>query len=122
MKLKGAIFCLYSEVTISDKATIISDRGKIKEVLDENCHLENCRYYTISEKPIGYDMDKTDLLPYFAKVTEDLPGSCRKLKPAVYENCQLTTNFPNNYLVFKDLKTGKELKIAMNSHTYEPLT
>lgn len=79
------------------------------------------RYYEISTKPEGYSEDQK-LLPYFADVTEDIPGSAPKgMVPKAYKHCQLTTQKPGGYLVFLHHESGKELKIAMNSHIYEPV-
>lgn len=119
MKLKGASFSLYCEYPVSERAEFTYKNGKLIMVKDLGQTWENTRYCTLSDKPIGYNMEENSHLPYFATVTEDLPGSC-KFKPVVYKRCQLTTDYPGNYLVFQDLKTKKRLKIAMNSHTYEP--
>jgi len=121
MKLKGATFNIYSEIPLSEKAEFIYSGKNIVRVIDNGQSWEPNRYYKLSDKPVGYDMDENYYLPYFAKVTEDLPGSCKGLTPKVYNKCQLTTQFPGGYLVFQDMKTKKHLKIAMNSHTYEPI-
>jgi hypothetical protein len=121
MNLKGAKFNLYTGIPLHEDAKFIYNGSKLVKVIDRQQIYEPCRYYTLSAKPIGYNMDETDYLPYFAKVTEDLPGSCKGLEPETYERCQLTTQYPGNYLVFQDLKSKKHLKIAMNSHTYEPI-
>jgi len=121
MKLKGATFNIYSEYHLHDDAEFVYNGSKLMMVIDKGQFWKNNRYYTLSAKPIGYNMDENYYLPYFAKVTEDLPGSCKGLEPKIYDNCQLTTQFPGGYLVFQDLKTKKHLKIAMNSHTYEPI-
>lgn len=121
MKLIGAKFSIYTEIPLHENAQFVYERGKLRKVVSKGETYENTRYYRLSEKPLGYNMDTTSLLPYFAKVKQDLPGSCKRMEAAVYEKCQLTTQFPNGYLVFQDLKTGKHLKIALNSHTYEPI-
>ena len=59
-------------------------------------------------------------LPYFADVTQDLPGHC-KFEPDTYKNCQLMTETHGPYLQFFDWKTEKVLRIAINSNTYSPL-
>lgn len=120
MNLKGATINIYNKVTVSDTAQFIYSGPALQKVIDNGQIYEPCSYYTLSAKPVGYDMDKTTHLPYFATVTEDLPGWC-KWNPKVYERCQLTTDFPGGYLVFEDLKTKERLKIAMNSYTYEPI-
>lgn len=76
-------------------------------------------YYSIEKNKKGVNESKTNLLPYFATVTEDLPGWC-KWEPKVYENCQLTTDKQNGYLTFFHEPTNQKLKIALNSHTYIP--
>jgi len=121
MNLKGATINIYNKVPVSDNAQFIYSGSTLQKVIDDGQTHEPCRYYTISEKPVGYDMDKTTHLPYFATVTEDLPGSVKGLTPKTYKRCQLTTEYPGGYLVFEDLKTKARLKIAMNSHTYEPI-
>ena len=123
MNLIGKTIHLYEEVEVSDNAKFeYWDGGKdgLRKVYDGNHTWESCRYYTISDKPKGYNIQKTTYLPYFAKVTEDLPAYMKK-SAKVYEHCQLTTEFPNGYLVFECMKTKVRLKIAMNSHTYEPI-
>lgn len=121
MKLIGATFNIYSEIHLHENAQFKYKGSRLDSVTDNGQTWENTRYYKLSDKPLGFNMDTTTHLPYFAKVTEDLPGSCKGLTPAVYERCQLTTDFPGGYLVFQDLKTKKHLKIAMNSHTYTPI-
>jgi hypothetical protein len=121
MNLKGAKFSIYNEVYLSESAEFIKSGGKVTKVIDKGQYWEPTRYYSLSDKPKGYNMDENTHLPYFARVTEDLPGSCKGLTPKVYERCQLTTSFPGGYLIFQDLKTKKRLKIAMNSHTYDNL-
>ena len=59
-------------------------------------------------------------LPYFANVTEDLPGWA-KWKPDTYKNCQLMTETHGSYLKFYDFDTKKTLRIAMNSNYYTPV-
>ena len=118
MKLIGATFQTFSTVKVEENSIIRDSKGKIKKVgIFESSH-----FFDISEEKKGYNSDTSHLLPYFAKVSEDLPFSAIKLgiKPKVYINCQLTTQFPNRYLIFKCLDSGKDLKIAMNSHYYEP--
>lgn len=120
-KVKGATFKGYTCVPLTNKATIHRSNNKILRVIDEGAILENCNYYSLSDKPEGANLESQTHFPYFAKVTEDLPGSAKGLKAKIYNNCQLTTQLANNYLVFQDTKTGDLLKIAMNSHYYEPI-
>jgi hypothetical protein len=62
-----------------------------------------------------------ELLPYKAKVTQDLPTSYRKyLSPEEYQNCQLMGEKYGGYLQFKNLDNGEVLRIAINSNFYEP--
>lgn len=59
-------------------------------------------------------------LPFFADVTEDLPGSC-KFEPRTWKGCQLLTQKHGGYLEFFHHETKKTLRIAINSNTYSPL-
>jgi len=59
-------------------------------------------------------------LPYFADVTQDLPGSC-KFEPDTYKNCQLMAETHGSYLQFFDHNTKKKLRIAINSNIYNPV-
>ena len=64
----------------------------------------------------------TELLPYKAKLTQDLPSSMSKyLDPTEYPNCQLMGEKRGGYLQFKDLDSGEVLIIALNSNNYEPI-
>jgi hypothetical protein len=63
----------------------------------------------------------TELLPFKAKVIQDLPSSVAKhLDPEEYPNCQLMGEKHGGYLQFKNLDNGEVLRIAMNSNYYEP--
>lgn len=63
-----------------------------------------------------------ELLPFKAKVIQDLPSSVAKhLEPEAYPNCQLMGEKHGGYLQFKNLDNGEVLRIAMNSNFYEPL-
>ena len=65
----------------------------------------------------------TELLPYKAKVIQDLPGSVAKyLEPEQYPNCQLMGEKHGGYLQFKNLDNGEILRIAINSNYYEPIS
>lgn len=65
-------------------------------------------------------------LPYFADVTEDVPGSCRnirkklKIEDETWKGCQLLRQKHGGYLEFFHHESGKTLRIAMNSNTYSP--
>lgn len=76
--------------------------------------------YSITPKE-GAFSPKEKFLPYFADVTEDLPGSCKGLKPRTYKNCQLMTEKHGGYLQFWHEPTKQILRIAMNSHYYTPV-
>lgn len=71
-------------------------------------------------KKVGAFNPEDKFLPYFADVTEDLPGSI-KLEPKTYKNCQLMTETHGGYLQFWHEETKQVLRIAMNSHIYTPL-
>ena len=62
-------------------------------------------------------------MPYFADVTEDLPGSATKhgLEAMTYKNCQLMTEKHGGYLQFWHEPTKQVLRIALNSHYYTPV-
>ena len=109
----GATFHTHEKYTFNEYEVIV-EGNKIKRagVLDNNN-----RYYTLSLTPKGVDYLTTALLPYYAVVTEDMPSQY-KFKPKVYSNCQLTTEKPGGYYIFKCLDSGKLLKIAINSHVY----
>lgn len=76
--------------------------------------------YTTTKKE-GAFSPKDKFLPYFADVTEDLPGSCKGLEPKTYKKCQLMTEKHGGYLQFWHEPTKQVLRIAMNSHYYTPL-
>jgi len=64
----------------------------------------------------------TELLPYKAKVIQDLPLSVSKfIEPQEYNNCQLMGEKYGGYLQFKNLDNGEVLLIALNSNYYEPI-
>lgn len=62
-----------------------------------------------------------EFLPYFADVTEDLPSSCKGLTPTTYKHCQLMTEKHGGYLQFYHIPSETILRIAINSHYYEPI-
>lgn len=116
---------LYTHELLSydELVSIKEDKGKIKSVsfIDEGKPVtyEANRYFTLSKTGKGYQYGE-DYLPYFATVTEDLPGSCKGLAPNVYYNCQLMTEKHGGYLQFFHPLTNQVLRIALNSHTYTP--
>ena len=78
--------------------------------------------YFTEKKPDGAIPHTETFMPYFADVTEDLPGSATKygLKPKTYKNCQLLVAKHGGYKEFYHKKSKKTLRIALNSHTYRP--
>jgi len=106
--------------------------GEASKFLDEDGKVEFCRPDTqftdtlvfYKKSVLGFDdvyseKQHPEFLPYFADVTEDLPGSC-KFEPETYENCQLLTQKHGSYLEFFHHETKKTLRIAINSNTYSP--
>ena len=69
---------------------------------------------------IYHKKDHPKFLPFFADVTQDIPGHL-KFEPETYKACQLMTETHGSYLQFFDHKTEKVLRIAINSNTYSPL-
>ena len=61
-----------------------------------------------------------EFLPYFADVTEDLPSSMWRHTAKTYNNCQLMVETHGSYHQFYHAPTKSILRIAMNSHTYQP--
>ncbi len=79
--------------------------------------------YSVNQKEGAFNPDEK-LLPYFADVTEDMhiPKRLRgKLEPKTYKNCQLMTEKHGGYLQFWHEPTQKVLRIALNSHYYQPI-
>lgn len=75
--------------------------------------------YRVNPKEGAFNPEER-FLPYFADVIEDLPGSI-KLKPKRFKNCQLLTEKHGGYLQFWHEPTKQVLRIALNSHYYEPI-
>lgn len=92
-----------------------------------NQEYQKSSLWTLSTTPKEGAIDANEeFMPYFADVTEDLPGSVTKhgLKPKTYKNCQLMVAKHGGYLQFyyKGKGTqGEILRIAMNSHYYTPI-
>lgn len=82
------------------------------------------RFHTIEENKKGDPENKDGLLPYFANVTEDIPGYSIKLgvKPKTYYRCQLMGEKKSGYFYFYHHPTKEKLLIAINSHFYTPTT
>jgi hypothetical protein len=125
--LKGASFTVHNVINVDEITNVLKPSGsnRITNIYYKSNgqpgQIGECHYYTLSLEPVGVNMDEEKFLPYFADVIEDLPSSCRMLTPTRYPNCQLTTQHPGGYLVFHDHNTGKDLKIAMNSHYYQTI-
>ena len=121
--LIGKIFFTYKERP--DLTIVDEERGIFKDSNGQLIYKSSLHYFTLC---IGLGAfpknslfkDEEKYLPYFATVTQDLPGSARGLKPKIYKNCQLLTEKPSGYLLFEHKDSGEILKIAMNSNTYEP--
>lgn len=78
--------------------------------------------YSTSPKEDAIDPTKEKFMPYFAKVTEDVPQWVQKKGwEKTYDNCQLMTEKHGGYLQFWHEPTKQVLRIAMNSHIYEPI-
>lgn len=75
--------------------------------------------YTTNPNDGAYSADDK-YLPYFANVIEDIPLHY-KFEPKAYNNCQLMTEKHGGYLQFWHEETQQVLRIAMNSHYYEPI-
>jgi hypothetical protein len=88
-----------------------------------NVPVASNRYWELSTTPPKvYISPDERFMPYFADVTEDLPSSYKRLlKPKTYKNCQLLSQKSGGYLEFYYKPTKQTLRIAMNSHTYEPV-
>ncbi len=75
-------------------------------------------YYSLS--PIGFEYNADKYLPYFADVTEDVP-QCYKKIAKTYPNCQLMMEkYGSGYLQFYSHAEKEVLRIAINSHNYNP--
>ena len=94
------------------------EKGTQIQVLDTNR-----RTFSIIQKEGAFNAEDK-FLPYFADVTEDMhiPKNLRgKLEPKTYKNCQLMTETHGGYLQFWHEPTKKVLRIALNSHYYQPI-
>lgn len=102
------------EMRIIDKRECFFHAGTNTKVFES--HLWK---YSTTPKTGAISPDE-QVMPYFADVTEDIPGSCKDLKPKTYKNCQLLTEKHGGYLQFWHEPTKQVLRIAMNSHIYKP--
>lgn len=76
--------------------------------------------YSTIPKIGAIDPKTENFMPYTATVIEDLPSSCKGLTPKRYEGCKLMVEKHGGYLQFWHEPTKKILRIALNSHYYEP--
>lgn len=117
--LIGATFftqeeCPYIEARIVDKREKFFEAGTNREA-----HKSNLWEYSTTPKEGAFSSEEK-FLPYFADVTEDLPGHF-KFEPTTYKNCQLMVEKHGGYLQFWHEPTKQVLRIAMNSHYYTPV-
>ncbi len=75
--------------------------------------------YTTNPNKGAYNSEDR-FLPYFANVTEDNPEYLKKFAKT-YNNCQLMTEKHGGYLQFWHRESKQVLRIAINSHYYEPI-
>ena len=102
----------FVDVNTGEKADV-GFRADLTQHLDHYRGKNNVQLVNKEDFPI--------YLPYFADVTQDLPGSKPKgLKPQTWKGCQLLTQKHGGYLEFYHHETKKTLRIAINSNTYEP--
>ncbi|MFT6125850.1 MAG: hypothetical protein ACJAVA_000292 [Flavobacteriaceae bacterium] len=73
----------------------------------------------ISKESKGFKFSEDGLLPYFANVTEDIPGYLN-FEPKTYKNAQLQMQKRGVYFFFTH-KEKNDLLIAINSNTYNPI-
>jgi hypothetical protein len=87
----------------------------------EEAYKSTLWFYSTNPNITPYSSEEK-LLPYFACVTEDLPYSASRfgLTPKTYKNCQLMTEKHGSYLQFWHEETKQVLRIAINSHYYQP--
>lgn len=112
--------------TFLERKDVVFDESR-KTFKDENGLIEPNHHYKLV---IGLETFKKqdlfpaeiELLPYKAKVKQDLPTSVKKyLEPEEYLNCQLMSETHGGCLQFKNLDNGEVLRIAINSNIYTPL-
>ena len=105
--------------------TFVEDKGRGDYFIDKNGDREKSNHFFELTTSLVNDKDLLKLedfpiyLPYFADVTEDLPGSC-KFEPKTWKGCQLLTQKHGGYLEFFHHESGETLRIAMNSNIYSP--
>jgi len=128
--LIGKILNVYQER--SDLNVVVGANGQLDTYIDENGDKVIQNFRTEFTTRLNDYKGKTDVvdlvdskdfpkfLPFFADVTEDIPGYL-KLSPKTYKNCQLLRQKHGGYLEFYDHETKKTLRIAINSHTYTPV-
>lgn len=104
------------DILDKEKGTFINDAG--------GTETSTSRLKLTTTLPVGVDVVEDEgqkFLPYFADVTQDLPGSCRQFPPKEYKNCQLLKQKHGGYLEFFHHESEKTLRIAINSNIYEPV-
>jgi len=105
------------------KVSVIDATEGIFLVEGDRVYNRDLKYYKYTTDLKKYDSvtlfsHDRELLPFFADVTEDLPG---QFDPLTYEQCQLMTEKRGGYLQFLHHGTGMTLVIAINSYTYTAL-
>lgn len=97
--------------------------GSHQRFFDKDTNTErvggNTHYYSTSI-PKGAISAEEKFLPYRANVIEDLPGWA-KFTSKTYDNCQLMTEKHGGYMQFWHEPSKQVLRIALNSHIYQPL-
>lgn len=113
--MKGATF-----YTKKERPDMYEVNGKFYE---NGCSKEafksNLWSYTTNPNKGAFSAYET-LLPYFADVTEDI-APYYKIEPKTYRNCQLMTEKHGGYYQFWHEETKQVLRIAINSHYYQPI-
>lgn len=115
---------LYTYLEREDVSVVDEARRIFK---NENGIIEPTHYYKLVTSLSGFKKEDLfpagiELLPFKAKVTQDLPSSVAKyIEPSEYPNCQLMGEKHGGYLQFKNLDNGEVLRIALNSNIYEPM-
>jgi hypothetical protein len=119
----GVVFRTFQEMPELEEVTINKGwdtkkyvyKGTNKEY--QTSHLWS---FTTTKHPTYLDSQEK-FLPFFADVREDLPSSCRMMKPKTWTNCQLMTEKHGGYLQFYHPETKQVLRIALNSNYYTPI-
>jgi len=121
--VQGKVFYTYLE---RDDLFFDERTASFRE-LDGTFQPQRSKYYSLTNNISNLDKNSlfpagTEILPYKAKVIQDLPLSVSKfIEPQEYNNCQLMGEKYGGYLQFKNLDNGEVLLIALNSNYYEPI-